>query len=126
MTSLVTAELLGTKENPHPDGFIESISLEERKKYKGYWVIYKNGLRRISPPGLLIKPRDQLNVFYGYTQSGFKLNVNIEPLSLMIGSNTRTIFVSEKQDISRVLRKFSLEVFIYFPLSSFLSECAIE
>ena len=46
MSSLGTAEL-GTKENPHPDGFIESISLEERKKYKGHWVVYKNGLRKI-------------------------------------------------------------------------------
>jgi len=57
MTSLVTAEL-GTKENPHPDGFIESISLEERKKYKGHWVVYKNGLRKIDKDNNLKKQRN--------------------------------------------------------------------
>ena len=76
MSSSVTAEL-GTKENPHPDGFIESISKDERKKYKGHWVTYKNGLRMISSVGLLIKPRDRSYAFNGYTQSGLKLNFTI-------------------------------------------------
>lgn len=76
MASLVTAEL-GTKENPHPEEF-KSMSVEERKKYKGHWVIYNNGLRKINAAGGLTKAsRNQSKTFNGYTQSGFKLNFKI-------------------------------------------------
>ena len=43
-----------------------------------------------------------------------------------MGSKILVILVNEKQEISRVFRKFSRDVLIYFPLSSFLSEWAIE
>ena len=58
MASLVTAEL-GTKDNPHPEEFINSISMEERKKYKGHWIIYKNGLRIIDKNNDLKKRKNR-------------------------------------------------------------------